>query len=244
MKKTIDPTAISVNKYISDQGFCSRREADKYIEQCRVEINGELALKGNRVNIGDTVTVDGERLKQKNKKPIYIAFYKPRGITTTTDITDKNNIISYINFSSRIFPIGRLDRPSEGLIFLTNNGDMVNLVLRAGNNHQKEYVVTVDKEITLDFILRMRNGMRIDGVQTHKCQVNQLGKHKFKIILQQGIYRQIRKMCELCEYHVTQLVRTRIMHLTIKGLAVGTWRYFTPDEIKQLEIAVASSSKT
>jgi 23S rRNA pseudouridine2604 synthase len=230
----------SINKYISDQGFCSRREADKYIEQYRVEINGSIALKGNRVKDGDVITIDGEKLKT-NKKTVYIAFYKPRGITTTTDIMDKNNIISFINFKSRIFPIGRLDRPSEGLIFLTNDGDIVNKILRAGNNHEKEYVVTVDTEITSDFIQKMRNGIRVDGVMTKKCRVEQLGKNKFKLILVQGMYRQVRKMCEACNYHVTQLIRTRIMHLTIKNLQSGTWRYFTADEIKQMEIALSKS---
>ncbi len=230
----------SINKYISDQGFCSRREADKYIEQFRVEINGSIALKGNRVQEGDIVTIDGEKLKT-NKKTVYIAFYKPRGITTTTDITDKNNIISYINFKTRIFPIGRLDRPSEGLIFLTNDGDIVNKILRAGNSHEKEYVVTVDKDITTDFLQKMRNGIRIDGVMTKKCKVEQIGKNKFKLTLVQGLYRQVRKMCEACNYHVTQLIRTRIMHLTIKNLTAGHWRYFTPEEIKQMEMALSNS---
>jgi 23S rRNA pseudouridine2604 synthase len=234
--------SFSINKYISDSGFCSRREADKLIEQFRVEINGSIALKGNRVMDGDVVTIDGEKMKT-NKKAVYIALYKPRGITTTTDTTDKNNIISFINYKTRIFPIGRLDRPSEGLIFLTNDGDMVNKVLRAGNNHEKEYMVTVDKDITTEFLQKMRNGIRIDGVMTKKCKVEQLGKNKFKLILVQGLYRQIRKMCEACAYHVTQLIRTRIMHITIKNLPNGKWRYLTPDEVKKLEELVSSSSK-
>lgn len=229
----------SINKYISDLGFCSRREADKYIEQFRVEINGSIALKGNRVKEGDVVTIDGEKLKT-TKKTVYIAFYKPRGITTTTDTTDKNNIISYINYKSRIFPIGRLDRPSEGLIFLTNDGDIVNKILRAGNNHEKEYVVTVDREVTADALQKMRNGIRIDGVMTKKCKVEQLGKNKIKLILVQGLYRQVRKMCEACGYHVTQLIRTRIMHLTIKNLAPGQWRYFTTEEINKMEMALSN----
>jgi 23S rRNA pseudouridine2604 synthase len=230
----------SINKYISDSGYCSRREADKLIEQFRVEINGSLALKGNRVKAGDVVTIDGEKLK-KNKKDIYIAFYKPRGITTTTDTSDRNNIISYINYPSRIFPIGRLDRPSEGLIFLTNNGDIVNKILRAGNQHEKEYIVTVDKVITPDFIQKLRSGVKIDGVWTKKCEVQQINKYKFKIILVQGLYRQIRKMCEALDYHVTQLIRTRIMHLTIKNLANGKWRYFTPDEVQHLMLLLKDS---
>jgi 23S rRNA pseudouridine2604 synthase len=226
---------ISINKYISDSGFCSRREADKLIEQGRVEINNHTALKGNRVKEGDVVTVDGEKLKTTNK-PVYIAFYKPRGITTTTDTNEKNNIISFIRFPSRIFPVGRLDRPSEGLIFLTNDGNIVNKILRAGNRHEKEYLVTVDNEITGDFLQKMRAGIRIDGILTKKCTVVQMGKNKFRIILVQGLYRQIRKMCEACGYHVTQLIRTRIMHMTIKNLAEGKWRYFTPGEIKELEL--------
>jgi 23S rRNA pseudouridine2604 synthase len=232
--------SVSINKYISDTGFCSRRDADKYIEQARVEINGNIALKGNRVEDGDVVTVDGEKLKT-NKKIIYLALHKPRGITTTTDTSDKYNIISYLNYPQRVFPIGRLDKPSEGLIFLTNNGDMVNKVLRAGNNHEKEYIVTVDKEITNEFLQRMRNGIRIDGVLTKKCTVVQLKKNTFKIILVQGLYRQIRKMCEACGYHVTQLVRTRIMHITLKGLPYGKWRLLTATEITELEKLVAKS---
>jgi 23S rRNA pseudouridine2604 synthase len=232
---------ISVNKYIADSGFCSRREADKYIEQFRVEINGSLALKGNRVKEGDVVTIDGEKLKS-NKQVIYMAFYKPRGITTTTDTSDKNNIISFINYKQRIFPVGRLDRPSEGLIFLTNDGNIVNKILRAGNLHEKEYIVTVDKEIVLDFILKMRNGIRIEGKLTKKCKVEQIGKNKFKIVLVQGMYRQIRKMCDACNYHVTQLVRTRIMHINIKGLAPGKYRYFTKEEINELNLKLKNSS--
>jgi 23S rRNA pseudouridine2604 synthase len=232
----------SINKYISDSGFCSRREADKLIEQFRVEINGSLALKGNRVQQGDVVTVDGEKLKT-NKKVVYIALYKPRGITTTTDTTDKNNVISFINYKSRIFPVGRLDRPSEGLLLLTNDGDMVNKILRAGNQHEKEYVVTVEQEITNEFLQKMRNGIKIDGVMTKNCKVEQLGKNKFKIILVQGLYRQIRKMCEACNYHVTQLIRTRIMHITIKNLPNGKWRYLTQEEINKMEEMVKGSSK-
>jgi 23S rRNA pseudouridine2604 synthase len=232
----------SINKYISESGFCSRREADKYIEQFRVEINGSIALKGNRVKAGDVITIDGEKLKT-SKNTVYMAFYKPRGVTTTTDVTDKNNIISYINFKSRIFPVGRLDRPSEGLIFLTNDGNIVNKILRAGNNHEKEYIVTVDKEVTMEFLLKLRNGIRIDGGMTKKCNVVQVSKNKFKIILVQGLYRQIRKMCEACDYHVTQLIRTRIMHLTIKNLTPGQWRYFTPDEVKQMELTLKNSKE-
>lgn len=234
---------ISINKYISDTGFCSRREADKYIEQGRVTINDNVALKGNRVQEGDVVEVDGEPLKKK-KNTIYIALNKPKGITCTTDLKDKSNIIDYVNHSSRIFPIGRLDKLSEGLIFLTNDGDIVNKILRAGNQHEKEYVVTVDKPVTLEFIKTMRSGVRILGVYTKKCFVQQEGSHRFRIILTQGLNRQIRRMCEALGYKVETLKRTRIMSMTLKDLPTGKWRYFTKDEVATINTMVAGSSKT
>lgn len=233
----------SLNKYISATGFCSRREADEYIEQGRVTINGVEAHKGNRVYEGDVVHVDGEPLKKK-AAPIYIVLNKPKGITCTTDLKDKTNIIDYVNFKKRIFPIGRLDKRSEGLIFLTNDGDIVNKILRAGNQHEKEYIVTVDKPLTLEFIKKMRSGVRIDGGMTLPCYVKQEASHRFKIILVQGLNRQIRKMCEALGYGVTQLVRVRIMNITLKGLALGKWRYFTPSELNDLNAMVANSSKT
>jgi len=233
----------SINKYISDTGFCSRREADKYIEQGRVTINDNIASKGNRVEDGDVVEVDGEPLKKK-KSTVYIALNKPKGITCTTDQKDKTNIIDYVNFSSRIFPIGRLDKLSEGLIFLTNDGDIVNKILRAGNQHEKEYIVSVDKPITVEFIKAMRNGVRIMGVTTQKCFVQQEGTDRFKIILTQGLNRQIRRMCEALGYNVKTLKRTRIMNMTLKDLAPGKWRYFTKEEISSINELVASSSKT
>lgn len=233
----------SLNKYISDTGFCSRREADKYIEQCRVSINGKDAHKGNRVKDGDDVRVDGEPLKKK-KQAVYLALNKPRGITCTTDLKDKTNIIDFVNFKSRIFPIGRLDKRSEGLIFLTNDGDIVNKILRAGNQHEKEYMVTVDKPVTTDFINKMRNGVRILGTVTQKCFVKQEGPERFKIILTQGLNRQIRRMCEALGYNVQTLKRTRIMNMTLTGLAPGKWRYFNPAEIEALTQLVAHSSKT
>lgn len=234
---------ISINKYISDTGFCSRREADKYIEQGRVTINDNIASKGNRVQDGDVVEVDGEPLKKK-KATIYIALNKPKGITCTTDQKDKSNIIDYINHSSRIFPIGRLDKLSEGLIFLTNDGDIVNKILRAGNQHEKEYVVTVDKAITLEFIKAMRSGVRILGEYTKPCFVQQEGPQRFRIILTQGLNRQIRRMCEALGYRVETLKRTRIMNFTVKDLPPGKWRYFTKDEITTINTLVANSSKT
>jgi 23S rRNA pseudouridine2604 synthase len=233
----------SLNKYISETGFCSRREADKYIEQCRVTINGKDAHKGNRVAVGDVVLVDGEPIKKK-QAAVYLLLNKPKGITCTTDLKDKTNIIDFVNFKTRIFPIGRLDKRSEGLIFLTNDGDIVNKILRAGNQHEKEYSVTVDKPITLDFINKMRNGVRILGTVTQKCFVKQEGTDRFKIILTQGLNRQIRRMCEALGYNVTALKRVRIMSITLSGLAPGKWRYFTPAEVAIINQMVAGSSKT
>lgn len=233
----------SLNKYISETGFCSRREADNYIDQGRVTINDNVAIKGNRVKPGDIVEIDGEPIKKKDKT-VYIAFNKPVGITCTTDMKDKTNIISFINYKSRIFPIGRLDKPSEGLIFLTNDGDIVNKILRAGNNHEKEYVVTVDQPVTNDFIYKMANGIKIMGGVTKKCFVRQEGKNRFRIILIQGLNRQIRRMCEALGYKVVTLKRIRIMHITLANIPLGKWRYFTNDEIKAMEIALVQSSKT
>ena len=234
---------ISLNKYISDTGFCSRREADKYIEQCRVSINGRDAHKGNRVKEGDDVRVDGEPLKKK-KQTVYLALNKPKGVTCTSDLKDKTNIIDFVNYKSRIFPIGRLDKRSEGLIFLTNDGDIVNKILRAGNKHEKEYIVSVDKPVTIDFINKMRNGVRIPGTITQKCFVKQEGTDRFKIILTQGLNRQIRRMCEALGYNVESLKRTRIMNITLTGLPPGKWRYFTTVEINAISQLVANSSKT
>ena len=233
----------SLNKYISETGFCSRREADKYIEQCRVTINGKDANKGNRVGENDIVLVDGEPIKKK-QAAVYLLLNKPKGITCTTDLKDKTNIIDFVNFKSRIFPVGRLDKRSEGLIFLTNDGDIANKILRAGNNHEKEYIVTVDKPITIDFINKMRNGVRILGTVTQKCFVKQEGPNRFKIILTQGLNRQIRRMCEALGYNVEALKRIRIMNISVSGLAPGKWRYFTPAEIDIVNKMVANSSKT
>lgn len=233
----------SLNKYISETGFCSRREADQYIEQGRVTINGIEASKGNRVMENDEVRVDGEKLKQA-KSAVYIMLNKPRGITCTTDTKDKTNIIDYINFKSRIFPVGRLDKRSEGLIFLTNDGDIVNKILRAGNNHEKEYIVTVDKPLTMEFIQKLRSGVRILGVWTKKCFVKQEGPNKFRIILTQGLNRQIRRMCEAFGYKVETLKRIRIMTIRLQGLEPGKWRFFSREEINLINELVAHSSKT
>jgi 23S rRNA pseudouridine2604 synthase len=233
----------SLNKYISDTGFCSRREADRYIEECRVTINGKDAHKGNRVTEGDIVLVDGEPLRKK-KTQVYLMLNKPKGVTCTTDQKDKTNIVDFINYKTRIFPIGRLDKLSEGLIFLTNDGDIVNKILRAGNGHEKEYIVTVDKPIDSVFINSMRYGVRISGTLTNKCFVKQEGDNRFRIILTQGLNRQIRRMCEVLGHRVTSLKRIRIMNITISGLAPGKWRYFTPNEINSLNEMLTYSSKT
>ena len=243
----MDNEQIGLNKYISSSGFCSRREADKLIEQARVTINGELVLPGARVYAGDTVEIDGEPLKVKSKtktRPIYIAFNKPEGITSTTDPKDRSNIIYFINHPKRIFPIGRLDKDSDGLIFLTNDGDIVNKILRASNNHEKEYIVTVDKALTPEFVKQMSTGVPVLGKQTKKCFVRQEGGRRFRIILTQGLNRQIRRMCEFLGYKVMTLTRVRIMNVSLGNLPVGKWRYFTAPEIDKLNELVAESSKT
>jgi|ERR1019366_9068497 23S rRNA pseudouridine2604 synthase len=232
-----------INKYISETGFCSRREADKLIEQGRVTINGLKPEIGTEVNPEDSVEIDGKRLKAKEAF-IYLAFNKPVGITSTTDLKDKDNIIEFINHKERIFPIGRLDKPSEGLIFLTNDGDIVNKILRAGNNHEKEYVVMVDKLITSDFINKMQNGVNILDTITQKCFVEQIDKNKFRIILTQGLNRQIRRMCDALGYKVYKLKRIRIMNINLDGISVGKWRYLTTDEMKTINNLVAGSVKT
>ena len=234
---------ISLNKYISETGFCSRREADKLIEACRVTINGKEARKGNRVLENDVVKVDGQPLKKK-MAPVYLMLNKPKGVTCTTDLKDKTNIIDFIRFKSRIFPIGRLDKLSEGLIFLTNDGDIVNKILRAGNGHEKEYVVIVDKNIEADFVKKMGNGVPILGTITKKCFVKQEGERQFRIILTQGLNRQIRRMCAALGYKVTSLIRVRIMNVTLSGLAKGKWRFFTPKEIAEINSMITNSSKT
>ncbi|MBT8233315.1 MAG: 23S rRNA pseudouridine(2604) synthase RluF [Saprospiraceae bacterium] len=235
--------SVSLNKYISNQGFCSRREADKYIEAGRVTINDKPARLGNRVLYGDIVKIDHEPIYTK-PKPLYIAFHKPTGLVSTTDPKEKSNIINYINHPQRLFPIGRLDKNSEGLIFLTNDGDIVNKILRAGNNHEKEYIVTVKQEITSDFLSKMRSGVRIMGTVTKKCRVSPINKFTFKITLTQGLNRQIRKMCKALKFDVTKLKRTRIMNVSLKNLKLGMWRNLTPLEIEQIQKMVSGSSKT
>lgn len=238
-----DNGSISLNKYISDTGFCSRREADDYIQQARVTINNELAIAGNRVADGDVVEIDGEPIKKK-VSTVYIAFHKPKGITSTTDTKDKTNIVDFIHFKQRIFPIGRLDKESEGLIFLTNDGNIVNKILRAGNNHEKEYLVTVDKPLTTDFIKQMSEGVRILGGKTKPCKVVQENKYLFRITLTQGMNRQIRRMCDVLDYKVKKLLRIRIMNVYLGKLPVGHWRFLTAEEIELINKLVQESSKT
>jgi 23S rRNA pseudouridine2604 synthase len=236
---------ISLNKYISSTGFCSRREADKLIEQARVTINDELVLPGARVGPGDKVAIDGEPIKGASaKRPIYIAFNKPIGITSTTDLKDPTNIISFVGHPKRIFPVGRLDKDSDGLIFLTNDGDIVNKILRASNNHEKEYIVTVDKAIDSDFVASMSNGIPMLGTRTKKCFVRQEGSRRFRIILTQGLNRQIRRMCEHLGYRVQTLTRVRIMNVQLGNLPVGKWRYLSPAETDKITELISTSVKT
>ena len=232
-----------LNKFIRETGVCSRREADKYIEEGRVTVNGKTPELGTKVSVDDDVRIDGNPINKK-EAAIYIAFNKPAGIICTTERDIKHNIIDYINYPTRIFPIGRLDRASEGLIFLTNDGDIVNKILRAGNNHEKEYLVTVDKSITETFIRRMGNGIPILETVTKKCFVEQTGKFQFRIILTQGMNRQIRKMCSFLEYEVKSLRRFLIMNITLEGLKEGSWREFTKQEIETVEKLISNSSKT
>jgi 23S rRNA pseudouridine2604 synthase len=226
--------SISLNKFISSTGICSRREADKWIDAERVKINDQIAKKGNRVNEGDLVTIDDKPLKNKPKL-VYIALNKPPGITCTTDLKDKDNIIDFVNYPKRIFPIGRLDKPSSGLILLTNDGDIVNKILREENNHEKEYMVYTNRMITAEFITEMSNGIPILDTVTKKCVVTQTGKKSFSIILTQGLNRQIRRMCEYLDYKVVSLKRVRIMNIHLGKLKLGKFRELTESEFKTLE---------
>lgn len=232
-----------LNKFLSEHGVCSRREADRMIEQGRIRVNGQLPELGTKVSVEDDITVDGKSLNEK-PKTVYIAFNKPVGITCTTDLNKKDNIVEYINYPSRIFHIGRLDKPSEGLIFLTNDGDIVNKILRAGNNHEKEYLVTVDRPITNEFISLMSNGVSILDTVTQKCFVKIESKFVFRIILTQGLNRQIRRMCEALDYEVVKLKRIRIMNVTLDGIRTGEWRYLTAEEVDTINKMVATSSMT
>jgi 23S rRNA pseudouridine2604 synthase len=236
--------SIRINKYLSEVGFCSRRAADKLIEEGKVTINGVVPEMGTKVNPNDEVRVNGKLITEPKESHVYIAFNKPIGIVCTTDRkVEKNNIVDYINHPKRIFPIGRLDKPSEGLILLTSDGDIVNKILRARNHHEKEYIVAVHKPITKEFIQSMSNGVPILDTVTRKCVVEQLNKNQFKIILTQGLNRQIRRMCEYLGYEVTKLKRIRIMNIHL-DLPVGKWRDLTAQELEEINQMTSSSSKT
>lgn len=232
-----------LNKYLSEVGYCSRRKADSLIEQGRVTINGKVPEMGTKVKPEDEVRVNGELIVPPKKENVYLAFYKPIGIVCTTNPAEKKNIIDYINYPTRIFPVGRLDKPSEGLILLTDDGDIVNKILRARNHHEKEYIVTVDKLITEDFIQRMSSGIPILDTVTNKCEVEQLTKNTFRIILTQGLNRQIRRMCEFLGYEVVKLKRIRIMNIKL-DVPVGQYRHLTKKELDELDRLTGASIKT
>jgi 23S rRNA pseudouridine2604 synthase len=232
-----------LNKAISETGYCSRREADKLIEQGKVLVNGKVPELGTKVTTTDKISVNGTIIT-KEVENIYLAFNKPVGITCTTETDIKDNIITYINYPERIFPIGRLDKPSEGLIFLTNDGDIVNKILRSKNNHEKEYIVIVNKKITPEFIRDMSNGVPILDTITDKCEVKKINDTTFKIILKQGLNRQIRRMCDQLGYVVYGLKRVRIMNINLDNLRIGEYRSFTPQELQELEQLISHSSKT
>lgn len=236
------PEEIRLNKYMSETGICSRREADRYIESGRVTVDGVKAIPGIKVSKGQVVKLDGKSIS-KEEEMIYIALNKPVGITCTTDRNIKGNIVDVVNHEKRIFHIGRLDKDSEGLILLTNDGDIVNKILRAGNNHDKEYIVTVNKPINDEFIKRMGNGIKILGKITKKCPVNKEGEKTFRIILTEGMNRQIRRMCEALGYKVTKLKRIRIMNIKLGKLKIGEWRNLTNEELKGLNELIKNSNK-
>ncbi len=232
-----------LNKYISESGLCSRREADKFIELGQVFINGKRAKVGDKVTVGDVVSVNGQKIAAREaENVIIIAYNKPVGVTSTTEAGVKDNIVEHVNHSERIFPIGRLDKDSQGLIFLTNNGDLVNKILRAGNNHEKEYLVTVNQPVTEQFVEDMSKGVPILGVMTKKCKVKKEGSHIFRLTLIQGLNRQIRRMCEYFGYEVTKLERVRIMNISLKGLPIGDWRELDEKEQAILYKLLADSS--
>ena len=236
--------ATRINKFLSEMGYCSRRAADKLIDQRRVTINGKVPEMGTKITLDDEVRVDGMLISEPQEKPVYIAFNKPFGIVCTTDTkVEKDNIIDFINYPSRIFPIGRLDKPSEGLILLTNDGDIVNKILRARNKHQKEYIVTVDRPITKTFLEKMANGVPILDRVTRKCEIEELDKFQFRIVLTQGLNRQIRRMCEYLGYNVTALKRIRIMNIEL-DVPVGKWRYLSEKELSEINEMISGSAKT
>lgn len=233
---------VRINKFLSEAGVCSRREADKHIASGKVKIDGVNAVIGSKVMSGSTVTFFGKPIKNKEKK-VLIAFNKPVGIVSTTDSRDPDNIVDFVNYPTRIFPIGRLDKNSEGLILLTNDGDIVNLILRERYGHEKEYIVTVNKELTKEFVTQMSEGVPILDTVTKPCEVTTIGKDSFRIILTQGLNRQIRRMCEHLGYKVTKLVRIRIMNINLGRLKTGTWRNVTEKELAELNQTISYEDK-
>lgn len=234
---------VRINKFLSESGYCSRREADRLIDQGRVTINGVVPEMGTKISPTDEVRVNGELIKEKKDEHIYLAYNKPEGIECTTNLDVRDNIIEAINYPERIFPIGRLDKGSEGLIFMTNDGDIVNKILRARNNHEKEYIVTVNRTITDRFIDQMANGIPILDTITRKCKVERISNNVFRIVLTQGLNRQIRRMCEYLDYDVVALKRTRIINISL-DLPVGKYRLLTPKEMEDLNALISDSSKT
>lgn len=237
-------SGVRINKYLSEIGFCSRREADKLIEQGRVTVNGQKPEMGTKILSKSKICVDGKPVKKTQEQHVYLAFNKPIGIVCTTDSKrEKNNIVDYIGYPKRIFPIGRLDKPSEGLILMTSDGDIVNKILRAGNNHEKEYLVAVDKPITSEFLRKMSSGVPILGQVTKRCKTEQQSKFVFKIILVQGLNRQIRRMCEYLGYNVKKLKRIRIMHIEL-DVPIGKHRKLTKKEMDKMFEAIKESKGT
>ncbi len=243
MAEITNENSVNLNKYISSTGICSRREAEKWIVDGCVTINDQPTQLGNRVFEGDVVKINGKPLNA-NPKTLYIAFNKPVGIVCTTDLKEPKNIVNFIKHPQRLFPVGRLDKPSQGLIFLTNDGDIVNKILRAGNNHEKEYIVSVKQPITSEFIQKMGGGLPILDTITKKCKVIKLNDYSFKIVLTQGLNRQIRRMCDYLNYDVTSLKRTRIMNVNLEGLKVGEWRELSEKEMLEINNMISDSSKT
>ncbi len=233
-----------INKYLSEAGYCSRRAADKLLEEGRITINGKIPELGTKVSDEDVIEVDGKPIREPQEDHVYIAFNKPVGIVCTTDTRrELNNIIDYISHPKRIFPVGRLDKPSEGLILLTSDGDIVNKILRSRNNHGKEYIVRVDKPITPKFLDKMRNGVPVLDTVTKKCEVEKIDEMNFRIVLTQGLNRQIRRMCEYLGYEVKKLKRIRVLNIKL-DIPVGKWRDLTPEELETLQQSVQDSSKT
>lgn len=233
-----------INKFISDSGYCSRRDADRMIASRKVTINKVVAVPGDKVKAGDTVRVNGNELENNEERYVYIALNKPVGVSSTTDTTDKSNVLDFVNFSFRIFHIGRLDKDSEGLLLLTNDGDIVNKILRAGNEHEKEYEVWVNKPIDNTFLENMRGGVKILGTKTRPCKVEKEGSEKFRITLTQGLNRQIRRMCEALGYQVTRLRRVRVMNITVDKLNIGEWRLIEGEELEELFRRLKNSDGT